>query len=44
MDFAQPIGPVLGLALPVIPFYGITDKGLVDVENQVLLSIWPDEV
>jgi adenine deaminase len=44
MDFDQPIGPVLGLALPVIPFYGITDKGLVDVENQVLLSIWPAEV
>jgi len=44
MDFRQPIGPVLGLALPVIPSYGITDKGLVDVDNQVVLSIWPDEV
>ena len=43
MPFRQPIGAVIGLALPVIPHYGITDMGLVDVDQQVILSIWADE-
>jgi len=43
MAFEQPLWPILGLALPVIPHYGVTDRGLVDVDNQVLLSIWADE-
>jgi len=43
MPFTQPIGAVIGLALPVIPHYGITDMGLVDADRQVILSIWADE-
>jgi adenine deaminase len=34
---------LLGLALPVIPHYGLTDKGLVDVDRQVFLPIWAGE-
>ena len=37
----QPISPIIALALPVIPDYGITDLGLVDVNAQRVLSIWP---
>jgi adenine deaminase len=43
MGFRQPLSPILGLALPVIPHYGITDRGLVDVDRQVVLPIWADE-
>ncbi|MCG2768600.1 MAG: amidohydrolase family protein [Anaerolineae bacterium] len=43
LTFHQPIGPILGLALPVIPDYSLTDMGLVDVERQVILPIWADE-
>ena len=43
MAVKQPIGAVIGLALPVIPHYGVTDMGLVDVDQQVILSIWADE-
>ncbi len=38
----QPLSPILGLALPVIPNYGVTDLGLVDVNTQQVLSIWPN--
>ena len=38
----QPIGAVIGLALPVIPSYSVTDMGLVDVDRQVVMSIWVD--
>ncbi len=44
MNFRQPLSPILGLALPVIPHYGLTDRGLVDVDRQVVLPIWADEV
>jgi adenine deaminase len=44
MPFRQPIGWVVALALPVIPSYSITDLGLVDVDSQVILPIWADEV
>ena len=37
----QPISPIIALALPVIPNYGVTDLGLVDVNAQRVLSIWP---
>ena len=43
LTFHQPIGSILGLALPVIPDYSLTDMGLVDVERQVILPIWADE-
>jgi adenine deaminase len=39
----QPLRHILGLALPVIPHYGLTDMGLVDVDRQVVLPIWADE-
>jgi adenine deaminase len=39
----QPLRNVLGVALPVIPHYGVTDKGLIDVDRQVVLPIWADE-
>ena len=39
----QPLRDVLGLALPVIPHYGLTDMGLIDVDRQVVLPIWADE-
>jgi adenine deaminase len=38
----QPISPILALALPVIPDYSVTDRGLVDVNAQRVLSIWPE--
>jgi len=38
----QPISPIIALALPVIPNYGVTDLGLVDVNAQRVLSIWPE--
>ncbi|MGC9398084.1 MAG: adenine deaminase [Anaerolineae bacterium] len=38
----QPISPIIALALPVIPDYGVTDLGLVDVNAQRVLSIWPE--
>ncbi len=36
----RPLTGLLSLALPVIPAYGITDFGLVDVGNQTLLPIY----
>lgn len=39
LDGPQPLGPVLGLALPVIPHYGLTDLGLVDVARQVVVPL-----
>lgn len=42
MDFAQPLSLVLGLALPVIPHYSVTDMGLVDVDHQTVISPWAD--
>lgn len=39
----QPLKAILGLALPVIPHYSVTDMGLVDVDRQVVLPIWADE-
>jgi adenine deaminase len=44
MNVKQPLSPILGLALPVIPHYGITDRGLVDVDRQEVVPIWADEV
>lgn len=38
----QPIGPIISLALPVIPSYSVTDMGLVDVNRQVVLDIWAE--
>lgn len=38
----QPVGPIISLALPVIPSYSVTDMGLVDVDRQVVMSIWVD--
>ena len=42
--FAQPLTGLLSLALPVIPAYGMTDLGLVDIARQVLLADPPEEV
>jgi adenine deaminase len=42
--FAQPLTGLLSLALPVIPAYGLTDLGLVDIARQVLLADPPEEV
>jgi adenine deaminase len=39
MDYREPLSPILGLALPVIPHYGITDRGLVDVDRQVVVPV-----
>ena len=39
LDTPQPIGPIIGLALPVIPHYGLTDLGLVDVDRQVVVPL-----
>ncbi len=36
--YQQPIGPILGLALPVIPNYSLSDMGLVDVARQVQVA------
>jgi adenine deaminase len=36
----RPLTGLLSLALPVIPAYGITDLGLVDVGSQTLLPIY----
>ncbi len=38
----QPISPIIALALPVIPDYGVTDLGMVDVNTQRVLNIWPE--
>jgi len=43
MDFERPLGAILGLTLPVIPDYSVTDLGLVDVARQTILPIWADE-
>jgi adenine deaminase len=40
---AQPISAIVGMALPVIPHYSVTDHGLVDVDNQRIISLWADE-
>jgi adenine deaminase len=37
-----PLAAVISLALPVIPYYSMTDRGLVDVEKQRIISIWAD--
>ena len=34
----QPVGSLIGLALPVIPSYSVTDMGLVDVDRQVVVE------
>jgi adenine deaminase len=44
LAIAHPIGPLISLALPVIPDYSVTDLGLVDVNAQKVISIWADEV
>jgi adenine deaminase len=38
----RPLTGLLSLALPVIPAYGITDLGLVDVANQSLVEAYKD--
>ena len=38
----QPVGSLIGLALPVIPSYSVTDMGLVDVDHQVVMDVWVD--
>jgi adenine deaminase len=43
LNFRQPISPLLLMTMPVFPSYAITDKGLIDVEKQELVSIWADE-
>jgi adenine deaminase len=40
---SNPLAAIIGLALPVIPFYSMTDHGLVDVERQTVISMWADE-
>ncbi len=40
---AQPITAIVSLALPVVPHYGVTDRGLADVDHQRIISIWADE-
>jgi len=40
LEGAQPISSIIGLALPVIPHYGVTDLGLVDVDHQRLVPLW----
>jgi len=42
--FEQPLMPIIGIALPVIPDYGVTDLGLVDVNAQRLIPLWVEEV
>lgn len=44
LSFAQPLTGLLSLALPVIPAYGMTDLGLVDVARQALIADPPEEV
>ncbi len=39
LDSPQPISAIIGLALPVIPHYGLTDLGLVDVDRQVIVPL-----
>jgi adenine deaminase len=43
VPYEPPLRGILGLALPVVPHYGLTDKGLVDVDRQVVLPLWADE-
>jgi len=38
----QPIAAIIGMALPVIPDYGVTDMGLVDVGRQCVIPLWAD--
>lgn len=40
LEGAQPISSIIGLALPVIPHYGVTDLGLVDVDHQSIVPLW----
>ncbi len=39
---ARPLTGLLSLALPVIPAYGLTDIGLVDVDSQILVPLFVD--
>ena len=39
----QPVIAIIGIALPVIPDYGVTDLGLVDVNAQQVISMWVGE-
>lgn len=39
----QPLAGLISLALPVIPDYGLTDMGLVDVEKQVFIPVFCEE-
>jgi len=43
MEFERPLSIILGLALPVIPHYSVTDMGLVDVDKQEIIPLWADE-
>ncbi|MBN1922155.1 MAG: adenine deaminase [Anaerolineae bacterium] len=43
LEGAQPISSIIGLALPVIPHYGLTDLGLVDVDRQVVMPLRVEE-
>ena len=43
LDSQHPIANLIGMALPVIPDYGVTDLGLVDVNAQTVVPIWADE-
>ena len=40
MEYPQPLGPIFAMALPVIPDYGFTDLGLVDVARQERVPLW----
>ena len=40
MEYPQPLGPIFAMALPVIPDYGFTDVGLVDVARQERVPLW----
>jgi adenine deaminase len=44
MTARQPLSLILSLALPVIPEYGLTDLGLVEVASQKFVSVFVDEV
>jgi len=43
MPGPNPLGTIFGLALPVIPRYGVTDRGLVDTATQAFIPLWADE-
>jgi len=43
MQGPNPLSAVFGLALPVIPHYAVTDRGLVDTVKQTFIPLWADE-